>query len=152
MPYNSYSEKAFSLEIFSTPRHRSDTKYTVMMTKEKFAKIVNFMTPEEGVMIGCGHKSQIVTWLRQTKCIVIITKEEYTKIVNFITPWAGVLVLGRGHMSYSENALLFLKKILYSGARFRQSKCIVMMTTEGSTKIVNFITPGAGVLVLSVVI
>ena len=83
---------------------------------------------------------------------VIMTKEEYTKIVNFITPWAGVLVLGRGHMSYSENALLFKKNILYSGARFRQSKCIVMMTTEGSTKTVNFITPGAGVLVLSVVI
>ena len=42
-----------------------DQTLTVMMTKEKFAKIVNFMTPEEGVMIGCGHKSQIVTWLRQ---------------------------------------------------------------------------------------
>ena len=70
-----------------------------MMTKEKFAKIVNFMTPEERVMIGCGHKSQIVTWLRQTKCIVIMTKEEYTKIVNFITPWAGVLVLGRWYRS-----------------------------------------------------
>ena len=32
--------------------------------------------------------------------------------------------------------------------RFRQTKYIVMMTKEGSTKIVNFMTPGAGVLVL----
>ena len=33
---------------------------------------------------------------------------------------------------------------------FRQSKCIVIITKEGSTKIVNFMTPGAGVLVLLV--
>ena len=43
---------------------------------------------------------------------------------------------------------VFKKTILYSGAGFRQTKCIVMMTKEGITKIVNFITPGAGVLVL----
>ena len=45
--------------------------------------------------------------------------------------------------------MYFLKNLLlYSGAWFRQTKCIVMMTKEGSTKIVNFMTPGAGVLVL----
>ena len=46
---------------------------------------------------------------------------------------------------------VFLKKIffnLYSGAWFRQTKCIVMMTKGESTKIVNFMTPGAGVLAL----
>ena len=33
-----------------------------------------------------------------------MTKEGSTKYVNFMTPGAGVLMLGRGHMSYSENA------------------------------------------------
>ena len=45
--------------------------------------------------------------------------------------------------------MYFLKNhLLYSGAWFRQTKCIVMMTQEGSTKIVKFMTPRAGVLVL----
>ena len=42
----------------------------------------------------------------------------------------------------------FKNLLLYSGAWFRQTKCIVMMTKEGSTKIVNFMNPGAGVLML----
>ena len=43
--------------------------------------------------------------------------------------------------------MYFLKNLLlYSGAWFKQTKCIVMMTKEGYTKIVNFMTPGAGVL------
>ena len=45
--------------------------------------------------------------------------------------------------------MYFLKKLLlYSGAWFRQTKCIVMITKVGSTKIVNFMTPRAGVVVL----
>ena len=49
----------------------------------------------------------------------------------------------------SVKFVYFLKNLLlYSEACFRQNKCIVMMTTERSTKIVNFMTPGAGVLVL----
>ena len=44
--------------------------------------------------------------------------------------------------------MFFFKNLLYSGAWPIQTKCIVMMTKEGSTKIVKFITPGAGVLVL----
>ena len=45
--------------------------------------------------------------------------------------------------------MYFLKNLLlYSQALIRQTKYVVMMTTEGSTKIVNFMTPGAGVLVL----
>ena len=44
--------------------------------------------------------------------------------------------------------MYFLKNLLlYSGAWFRQIKCIVMVTKEGSTKIISFMTPGAGVLV-----
>ena len=42
---------------------------------------------------------------------------------------------------YSEN-------LLYSGTWFRQTKCIFMMTEEGSNKIINFMTPGEVVLVL----
>ena len=42
----------------------------------------------------------------------------------------------------------FFKNLLYSGAWFRQTKYIVVTTKEGSTKIVNFMTPGTGVLVL----
>ena len=46
--------------------------------------------------------------------------------------------------------MYFLKNLfLYSGARFKQTKCVVMMTKKGSTKIVNFMTSGSGVLVLA---
>ena len=49
----------------------------------------------------------------------------------------------------SVKLMYFLKNlILYFQAFLRQTKYIVMMTKEGSTKIVNFMTPGAGVLVL----
>ena len=44
--------------------------------------------------------------------------------------------------------MYFLKNLLYSEACFRQKKCIVMMTKEGSTQIDNFMTSGAGVLAL----
>ena len=45
---------------------------------------------------------------------------------------------------------MYLLKYLpfYSQAWIRQTKYVVMMTKEGSTKILNFMTPGAGVLVL----
>ena len=44
---------------------------------------------------------------------------------------------------------VFLKNLLlYSGAWFSKTKYIVMVTKEGSTKILTFMTPGAGVLVL----
>ena len=35
--------------------------------------------------------------------------------------------------------MYFLENLLYSGAWFRQTKYIVMMTKEGSTKIITFI-------------
>ena len=44
--------------------------------------------------------------------------------------------------------MYFLKTLLYSEAWFRQTKYVVMMTKEGSTKIVNVMIPVAGVLVL----
>ena len=45
--------------------------------------------------------------------------------------------------------MYFFKNILlYSQAQIRQTKYIIMLIKEGSTKIVNFMTPGAGFLVL----
>ena len=45
--------------------------------------------------------------------------------------------------------MYFLKTLLlYSGAEFRHTKYLVMMTNEGSTKYLDFTTPEAGVLVI----
>ena len=82
--------------------------------------------------------------------MVLMTKEGSTKIVNFLTLGARDVVLRREHVSHilNENAL-FLKILLpYSRARIRQTKHQVKMTKEGSTKIVNIMVPGAGVVVL----
>ena len=78
--------------------------------------------------------------------------EEPTKIVNFMTSLAGmtVLVLGRVifiYKSYIENAL-FLQKSSSLLLGYRQTEYIEIMTKEGSTKIVNFMTPLAGMTVL----
>ena len=57
-----------------------------------------------------------------------------------MTPGAGVHVLERGHGSHIVKRHYFFKNyLLFSGARFRQSKCIVLMTKEESSKIVNFV-------------
>ena len=147
------------------------TKCIVMMTKDWSTKIANFMLPGAGVLVlGCGHISYIVkmhyflkhllfysgAWSIQTKCIILMSKEgsTCTKIENFMTPPAGVFVLGRGHASHILKMHYFLKNLLlFSQAQNRQSKYIVnIMSKEASTKIVNLITPGVGVLVLGVVI
>ena len=78
----------------------------------------------------------------------MMTNEGSTKIVNFMTPGVGVLVLGRGHISHIEKMHYFFKNLLYSHAYIRQTKYIEMMTKEESTKILNFMTPRAGILVL----
>ena len=68
-----------------------------------------------------------------------------------MTLGAGVLVLRCGHISHIVIVKMhyFLKNLLvYSHEKIRQTKYIVMMTKEGSTKIVNFMTPGAGILML----
>ena len=85
-------------------------------------------------------------WLRQTKYIpvVIMTKKGATKIVNFIIPGAGVLVQGRGYISFIVKMHYFFK-ILFTISRHRSDK--LMMSEEVSTKIENFMTPRAGILV-----
>ena len=79
----------------------------------------------------------------------MMTKEGSTKIVTFITPGTEVLVLGCGHLSCIVKMHYFFKiLLLYSQAKIRQTKYVLMMTKEGSTKIINFMTPGAAVVVL----
>ena len=77
----------------------------------------------------------------------MMTKEGSTKIETFITPWAGVLALGRGFISHIvEMHFSYKNHPLYSQAWIEHTKYIhlVVMTKEGSTKIINFMTPGAG--------
>ena len=74
----------------------------------------------------------------------MLTKEGSTKIVNCMTAGAGGLVLGCGYISYIVKMVYFFNNLLlYSQAEIRQTKYVVMMTKEGSTKIINFMTPGA---------
>ena len=63
-----------------------------------------------------------------------------------MTTGAGVLVIGCGHKSHIVKMHYYFKNLLlYSQAKVRQTTYIVMMTKERSTKIVTFMTPGAGV-------
>ena len=79
----------------------------------------------------------------------MIIKEGSTKIVNFMTPKAGVLVLEHGHTSHIVKMLYFFKNLLlYFQAQTRKTDSIVIMPKERSTKIVNFMIPRAGILVL----
>ena len=77
----------------------------------------------------------------------MITTERSTKIVNFMTPGAGIFAQGCGHISHIVKMHYSLKiYLLYSPAwmrQMRQTKFIVMMTKEGSTQIINFMTPGS---------
>ena len=77
-----------------------------------------------------------------------MTTEAYNKIINTMTLWAGVRVFYmRPYKSYSENEIFFKTLPLRVPLSINQTN-IVMMTKEGSIKIVNSITPGAGVLML----
>ena len=81
----------------------------------------------------------------------MMTKEGATKIVNFMTPMAGVLVLECGHISHMVKMHYFSKN-LYFPAWIRKTKYKIIMTKEGSTKIVNFMAPRAGGLMLGMAI
>ena len=66
----------------------------------------------------------------------MMTKKGSTKLVNFMTPGAGFFLPGRGHISHTVKIYYFFKNLLlYSHANIRQTKYIVMMTKEGSTKL-----------------
>ena len=56
-------------------------EYIVMMTKEGSTRIVNFMTPETGVLVqGCGHISPV-----KDETSEMMTKEGSTTIGNCMT-------------------------------------------------------------------
>ena len=78
----------------------------------------------------------------------MITEEGSTKIINFMTPGVVVLVLRCDHVSYVVKIIFFCENLLYSQAQIRKTEGIVMMSKEGLTKIVNFMTPRVGILVL----
>ena len=83
--------------------------------------------------------------------IVMIAKEGSTKIVTFMTLGAGVFVLGYGHINNIVKMHYFFKKsssLLPGIDQTNYGLYIVLMTKERSTKIVNFMTPRAGVLML----
>ena len=64
-----------------------------------------------------------------------------------MTPGAQVPVLGHGHKSHIVKLHYFFTNILlYTQALIRQNKYVVMMTNEGSPKIVNFMNSGQGFL------
>ena len=66
-----------------------------------------------------------------------------------MTPVAGVLVLRHGHVSQIVNMHYSFKNLLlYSQAKIQLTKYIAVITKEGPNKIVNFITLGAGILML----
>ena len=107
------------------------TKYIVMI-KERFTKILYFITPGAGVpVLRRGHTKSFFSknlvpyfwaWVRQTKCIVMMTKERSTKIVIFMTPVAEVFVLRRAHISHIVIIHYCFKYLnIYSWSWIRQS-------------------------------
>ena len=82
---------------------------------------------------------------KQPNLVCSIYRGRRPEIVNFMTPTprGGNFGVKSVKLMYSFKNLL-----LYSGACAIQTKCIVMITKERSTKIVNFMTPGRGVHVL----
>ena len=70
----------------------------------------------------------------------MMTKEGSTKIVTFMTSGDGVLVLGCGHISHIVKMHYFINNRLIFSRHRSDDIYIGMVTKEGSTKIVNFLT------------
>ena len=66
------------------------------------------------------------------------------RILTFVTPWIGVLMLRSVHKNDIVEIDNFFKSLLHQ-TRIRQTEGIVMVSSEGSTNIVNFMTRMAGV-------
>ena len=79
----------------------------------------------------------------------MLNKDASLKIVNFLAPGSGVLVLGWGSIDYIVKMHYFLENLLLcSWILNKLTKYIVMMSKSVSSKFVNFLAPGSGVLVL----
>ena len=111
-------------------------------------------------ILRCALTSSTQELLRQSwpNLVCSICRVRRQEIVNFMPP--PPIPRGGNSGVISVKLMYFFKNIkkkrikkriyplLYSRELFRQIKYILMMTKEGSTKFVNFMTPGAGVLVL----
>ena len=76
-------------------------------------------------------------------------QEGSTKILNFMTPGVGLLVLRCGHISSIVKKHYFFNNLLInSKTQIRQTADKVMLSKEGSIKIVNFMTTRVEILVL----
>ena len=79
----------------------------------------------------------------------MICKSASFRFVNFMAPGSGVLVLGRGSIDYIEKMQKLFENLLLCCLVFKElTKYIVMMSKNASSKIVNYMAPGSGVLVL----
>ena len=67
--------------------------------------------------------------------------------MDFMTPGAEILVLGCDCVGYIVKMRCFYRNLLlYSQARIGQAEGTVIMSGEGSARIVDFMAPGAGTL------
>ena len=91
----------------------------------------------------------IKLWKRQTKHTVMMTMVGPTKIVNVmhIMPGIGDFVLRCGHINHIVKMHYFFEIFHFqSRAWISKTKYIILINTEGSTKIVKFIIPVQGFL------
>lgn len=75
-------------------------------------------------------------YIRQNEFIVMMTKKGYNKIENGMIPGAWVLVLGRGQIRRSENALFFFltNLLLYFWTYIRQAKYLYVICSMDDQK------------------
>ena len=78
----------------------------------------------------------------------MMTEEGTTKIVNSMPPGVEVIVLRCSRISCIVKIHYFFIHLLYFQAQIRRTEDIIMISEVFSTKIVNLITHGEGVLVL----
>ena len=72
----------------------------------------------------------------------MMTKEGSNKILNFMTPGQGFIARAWSYKSYGDffSFKMFFYTLEHDSDKL--TKCIVMMTEEGFTELVNFMTPG----------
>ena len=89
-----------------------------------------------------GIRGQFILLFYNVLChVASVARVRRQEIVNFMVPHPK-------RMYFLGKKCFFKNLLLYFGTWSIQSKCKVMITKEGSTKIVNFLTPRAGILVL----
>ena len=108
-------------------------------------EIVNLVYPQS-VKLRYFLKNLLYSWAWLKQIRSNNDQRRVYQILNFKNSLAGVLVLGCGHKSHTVKKYYFFST-LFSTQGYDRS-----MTKEGSTSIVNFITPRVGFFVLYVTI